>query len=213
MATWITHLRVAEKLLKEFDFNKKEFLIGNIAPDSGVPNEDYTEFDPPTAITHFRNGGQIKAEEFYEKYVCRTNISKKELDFCIGYYVHLLTDKLWSKLHNQKKKQIIEYEEQLNNDPKFIWKVKEDWYGLDFIYLKEHDGNVFDEFMKLSLEKEYLDYFPKGAINKKVKYIQDYYSMNDEADIYTGKYLKKEEMNRFVDDTSVEIRNTLNKNL
>lgn len=53
MATWITHLRVAENILKRFKLEENEFLAGNIAPDSGVPNENGSGFNPPKEITHW----------------------------------------------------------------------------------------------------------------------------------------------------------------
>lgn len=55
MATWIAHLRIAENLLKKYDFEIESFLVGNIGPDSGVPVEESSEFDPPKRITHWQN--------------------------------------------------------------------------------------------------------------------------------------------------------------
>lgn len=59
MATWIAHLRIAENLIKKYDFEKKPFIIGNIAPDSGVPNEDWSKFDPPKEVTHWQGNKTI----------------------------------------------------------------------------------------------------------------------------------------------------------
>jgi hypothetical protein len=43
MATWITHLRIAENILnKGYNLETTPFTVGNISPDSGVPNEDWT---------------------------------------------------------------------------------------------------------------------------------------------------------------------------
>lgn len=54
MATWIAHLRIAENILKKgYGFEPKAFAVGNIGPDSGVPNEDWSNFDPPKKITHW----------------------------------------------------------------------------------------------------------------------------------------------------------------
>ena len=37
MATWITHLRVAERLLEQRpELEERSFLMGNMAPDSGA---------------------------------------------------------------------------------------------------------------------------------------------------------------------------------
>lgn len=36
MASWMVHLRIADRLLSEFpDLEETEFVVGNIAPDSG----------------------------------------------------------------------------------------------------------------------------------------------------------------------------------
>ena len=55
MASWMVHLRSAERLYENIgDLDKTAFILGNIAPDSGVPNEDWTVFTPPGTVTHFR---------------------------------------------------------------------------------------------------------------------------------------------------------------
>ena len=55
MASWITHLRVAENLLSQIEgLESSLFAIGNIAPDSGIPDEKWEKFNPPPEVTHFR---------------------------------------------------------------------------------------------------------------------------------------------------------------
>ena len=40
MASWMVHLRIADLLMREFNnVEKTEFVVGNIAPDSGIPGE------------------------------------------------------------------------------------------------------------------------------------------------------------------------------
>ena len=54
MGTWIGHLRIAENLLTQLPaLDEVLFTYGNLAPDSGLPNEDWTEFDPPKTISHY----------------------------------------------------------------------------------------------------------------------------------------------------------------
>ena len=54
MASWMVHLRVADELLKQIEsLDEQAFVMGNIAPDSGVPNEDWTVFQPPKDVSHF----------------------------------------------------------------------------------------------------------------------------------------------------------------
>lgn len=68
MATWITHFRIAENILKvREDLDTEAFVVGNIGPDSGVPNEDWSNFDPPKIITHWycKNDKSINSEGFF----------------------------------------------------------------------------------------------------------------------------------------------------
>src|SRR5688572_33206791 len=74
MCTWICHLRIAEKLLPHFhDLDKVTFTFGSLAPDSGIPNETWTEFDPPKEVTHFIEKGEgedrIRDLLYYQEYV------------------------------------------------------------------------------------------------------------------------------------------------
>ena len=56
MASWMVHLRIADELLGHSDnIDETAFVMGNIAPDSGVPSEDWTEYHPPKAISHFKS--------------------------------------------------------------------------------------------------------------------------------------------------------------
>lgn len=115
MATWIVHLRVAENILKTFDFIVNEFLVGNIGPDSGVPSEDYSSFNPPKLLTHWlqsekenidKNGSKIGAYQFKEEYLSGNYKTKKEFSFLVGYYTHLLTDIRWIKLAKIKNSEL-----------------------------------------------------------------------------------------------------------
>ena len=71
MASWMVHLRIADTLLDQLtSLYPVEFIVGNIAPDSGVPNEDWSVFTPSTTISHFRTPRHKKADPvcFAEKY-------------------------------------------------------------------------------------------------------------------------------------------------
>jgi hypothetical protein len=50
MATWITHLRIAEALIEGCgSIEMQPFLIGSVAPDSGKLNSDNYTYTPPSA--------------------------------------------------------------------------------------------------------------------------------------------------------------------
>lgn len=103
MASWMVHLRLADKLLAQSDnLDERAFVMGNIAPDSGVPNEDWTQFRPPKTLSHFKtkrsDNTYIDIEAFCAKYFnadINKTYTKKEYSFFLGYYVHLLTDIEW----------------------------------------------------------------------------------------------------------------------
>ena len=55
MASWMVHLRIADALLAQLkSIDKTAFTVGNMAPDSGVPNSDWTKFEPPYDVSHFK---------------------------------------------------------------------------------------------------------------------------------------------------------------
>ena len=100
MASWMVHLRVADALLDSLpNLTPTEFIVGNIAPDSGVPNADWSAFSPPTSVSHFKTAGK-KADPgaFAAKYLTRRqDYSPEQFSFYLGYLTHLLTDVLWSE--------------------------------------------------------------------------------------------------------------------
>lgn len=74
MATWIAHFRIAERLLQDWPhLDAPAFVIGNVAPDSGRPNHDWTSFDPPKSVTHLlrpgEDEGRIPDLTFWHEYV------------------------------------------------------------------------------------------------------------------------------------------------
>ncbi len=202
MATWIAHLRVAEKILeKKLKVNDECFTVGNIGPDSGVPNEDWSSFNPSKVITHWMEDGKnINAEGFYTKYLKdyeKNNLSNK-FSFYLGYYVHLLTDICWQKNYDDKKATKL-YREGLEKDKNFIWITKKDWYGLDYLFLDKNPNSLFFTILKNVTEVEdYLEYFPKGAFTKQVKYIKEFYLGENNETKENFIYLTENEMNDFV---------------
>lgn len=107
MASWMIHLRIADALIDKIaDIDKTAFIIGNIAPDSGVPNTDWTSYNPPKLVSHYyviQEDGRTKkidvdafCAEYFSKELIRS-YSAKEYSFFLGYFIHLLTDIEWTK--------------------------------------------------------------------------------------------------------------------
>ena len=93
MASWMIHLRIADELLLCLDgIDETAFVMGNIAPDSGVPNSSWTEFHPPKMVTHFykktESGRAIDLDSFCRQYFSESLIrgySLREHSFFLGY--------------------------------------------------------------------------------------------------------------------------------
>lgn len=208
MATWIAHLRIAENILNEIEnLDVSAFAAGNIAPDSGVPNGDWSSFDPPGSITHWKNSeGRIEADAFFKKYVAvEPAASDDEFSFLLGYYVHLLADIEWERFYRTKWEEPL-HKKLRSEDPGYIWRVKEDWYGQDFDYLKENEHSIFFTcFQHITEVKDYLDYFPKGAFNKRFRYIREMYQEHYREPQKEYIYLPREEMDRYVSLASANI--------
>ena len=66
MASWMIHLRIADLMLNELkDIDEAAFVMGNIAPDSGVPNEDWTNNHPPKNVSHYKTKPDDPTKEHY----------------------------------------------------------------------------------------------------------------------------------------------------
>ncbi|MFX0093618.1 MAG: zinc dependent phospholipase C family protein, partial [Candidatus Hodarchaeota archaeon] len=180
MASWIVHLRIVEKLLNKIDIlDPPQFAVGNIAPDSGIPDEKWENFNPPGEVTHFMipNGNPWRCADldFYRRYLqdIRQQDNIKRFSFLLGYFFHLLADNLWHEkiaLPTQ-----VKYAIEFENDSDFVWEVKRDWYGLDFIYVRDHPNSLFYQiFLNCEYVENYLDFMPIEAVQQRISYIKEY---------------------------------------
>ena len=213
MATWIAHLRIADYFLDKIPAEHvKDFIVGNIGPDSGVPNMDWTVFTPSTDISHWRkiplpgrDEKEIDFESFYSKYLNDNRIVKW---FYIGYYIHLLSDYYWGQLiYLPKYEKILD---DMKENKVFIWRIKKDWYDLDFEYINNYKDklNSFTLFNTiLEYDNKYLDYFPEHAFTQKVKYIQEFYKEKRDLKNKKYEYLNREDMDYYISEAckSIEI--------
>jgi hypothetical protein len=226
MATWGAHFRIAENILKEYqNLNRGLFAIGNIAPDCGVPNENWSSFTPPKEISHFTvsndNFLEVKLDkfilndiEFFSKYLNDINLDslKNNHSFLLGYFTHLITDNLWNYyiMRPLKEKLLKEFQ----RDKNFIWKVKSDWYDLDKVFLTENKDSLFwTDFLRVELNEDFLDFLPREGILRQMKLIKKFYQISEEEYLRVSKkefvYLKKEEMDNFIQDSTQVIMDIL----
>lgn len=212
MATWMTHFRIAEKLIGQGLFVEKEgFLVGNIGPDCGSPSKP--GYNPPKMVTHFKKNNMINPEIFFCEYLLDTNLNftNKQNAFYLGYYAHLITDVKWSKLYQEKKKEQV-YQEILGT-PEYSKLIKNARYGVDFDYLRNHNKNIFiDVFQHINdFPDGYLPFFPNGQISIQIRRITDFYLNNTIDSSHVFKYLSIDEVDNFVDVTTDVIKEIIDK--
>ena len=207
MASWMIHLRIADKLLDRIPgLSPIEFIMGNMAPDSGVPNEDKTAFSPDPRVSHFRTDDgtdkkQIDLDAYRDRYFSpelRAGYNDRQYAFYLGYYIHLLTDCLWSdKIAYPAVKKF--------GKDNMAW-IKENWYALDFLYLRNRPGfRAFRAYLgSVGFVNTYLDFFAPDAFDNRREYITSFYLQDMEIPTELP-YLTEAEADRFVDDAAAEI--------
>jgi hypothetical protein len=205
MGTWICHLRVAEKLLETWtDLDGTAFAFGNLAPDSGIPNHDWTVFDPPKEITHFLHRGEgeskIRDLEFYRAHLQhqpRTDVA--EFSYRLGYYAHLITDRLWTRLLNPgMKRAAAALFETRGFD---AWsELKRDWYDLDHRFVRAHPESLFWRTIAAHPVPDVtLELAPRSALVAQMAYIRDFYASDEARDLErVYLHLNEASMTRFV---------------
>ncbi|MGM9634516.1 MAG: zinc dependent phospholipase C family protein [Candidatus Avispirillum sp.] len=201
MATWITHLRIAEAVMRRFPvLLEAEFALGNIAPDSGEAQTDGLSYMPPKSASHFLKDGRADFRLFLQKYGDRLRCGGgSERSFYLGYMSHLISDALWSEQVYAPLK--IKYKAAVEKDyAAFVWNVKRDWYDLDHLFLKKNPDFLLYEVYSAEngIENTYMDEFSRGAFEKKRAEIVDFYAgehYNLERDY---EYMTEAQMDAFV---------------
>lgn len=220
MASWMVHLRIADRLLTEISgLSETEFIVGNIAPDSGVPNEDWSAYVPDKEVSHFKRkkpggGKSIDTAAFTRKYFTAEQqrvYSRKQYSFYLGYLVHLLTDILWADNIFAPTAE-TDSPECASDRKAFIEKVKADWYDLDYLYLRKHpDFRAFRIYQDaVGFVNTYMDEFGANAFDNRRAYITDFYLQENDHLDREYPYLTEAEMDAFVENSATEILNRLN---
>lgn len=211
MASWMVHLRIADKLLDKLPgLSPVEFIVGNIAPDSGVPNADWSVFTPSTVVSHFKTDGKnADPAAFAGKYFTparQAAYNERQYAFYLGYLVHLITDTLW--VRDIYRPSCEKFAELRAVDPeKFIWTIKEDWYDLDYKYLRDHPGfRAFRVYLgAVGFVNEFMEEFSPDAFDNRRAYITDFYLQGKDNLDREYPYLTEKEMDDFVEKSVEEI--------
>ena len=212
MATWLTHLRVAEKLLEDLEnIDEASFFVGAIAPDSGRMVDDFT-YMPSKDISHWKREGVsyeqrfLDNAEFFKKYA-ENEKDNKTYSFYLGYYVHILTDTIYVR-------DIIH--PFINGRGRDTWRaniklIRKSWYEIDCRFLEKNQsyrpleiiGKVGD------FPNEMLDYFAYDDITERISYAYELYQTvkTDKAtEFFTHDEKRSDELVKIASD---EIRRLL----
>jgi hypothetical protein len=210
MGTWISHLRIAEKLLLHFpNVDEVTFTFGNLSPDSGIPNADWTEFDPPKEVTHFLRKGEdehaIHDLVYYQQYLAPIKPEEdiQGYSFRLGYFFHLICDILWAKRIWAATQE--QFKPLFDKDFKrAVSLVKDDWYGLDQLYVRDHPEHIFWRvIMANPYPPSYLPFVKIEALHHQYEHIRKFYSEQEDKWFLSipYQYLKETTMTRIVNES------------
>lgn len=212
MATWLTHLRIAEKIISRIKGMDLDYLMaGSIAPDSGRPDEAYRNYEPSKEITHFKKekDGEtyIDLTAFYNKHLQPGRLmirSDKTRSFYWGYYFHLLTDKLWYNNYYKPNK------DKFQGEGDFVDLIRDEMYSLDFEYLKINaETSIFKEFMNINIKADFLEEFSPEILYETIDRIKNYYTEESFKLNRDYEFISLETIESFVDNAAETCINTM----
>ncbi len=231
MASWMMHFRVAQALLETDTFRDASrdicaaFVLGNIAPDSGMPAPDGRGYVPDKTISHFmRRFEGVPAGENPER--CDPSLlvrnwltSALECDdpmaagFYLGYLCHLVTDNAWVRdfIYPAKVKfahlRLTDGVETPEGVAKFYAFLKKDWYDMDFLYVQRHpDLPAYRLFLDTEdMENRYLPFFPAEAFEVKRQEIRAFYKNGAATVTQREVYISEAEAEGFAERVVAEI--------
>lgn len=225
MATWVTHLMIADAVLKRYpNLDRRGFCVGNIAPDCNVENVDWTVFTPSREVTHWMRSERKKASDcdaFCKEYILnrRNEIkSSEEFAFLLGYYAHLITDAAFQAMIRDEDRVKAAWTRIKADDalrkagegmsetwdnakkliPKRVWTSQ--IYSMEAAYLQYHpDSGYLTEILPLAEFPDYIDYLPAGAVVRKIGVMGYLPKMN--ADLEAFIAISRKEYEDFVSKT------------
>ena len=231
MASWMIHFRVAQAMLDRGALGEdpehslsEAFVMGNIAPDSGVPTPE-GGYSPDKNTSHFmRRFEGVPAGQNPER--CDPHLFAREwlipaLDrgdevaaaFYLGYLCHLITDNAWVRdfIYPAKVRfahlRLVDGAETPEGVARFYAFLKKDWYDMDFLYLRRRpDLPAYGLFLDAPrFENEFLPFFPADAFEVKRSEIEAFYSKGVAAVEERSVYISEDEAEAFIERVADEI--------
>ncbi len=187
------------------------FVMGNIAPDSGVPAEDGRRYIPDKSVSHFhvrntRGFKECDLAAFTARYLAPPPHAPVARAFYLGYLAHLYTDNQWVERIGLPARRLFAHEFKDNYaDPH--GRVKTDWYDMDCLYLKAHpDLRAYHIYANAPpFVNRYVDFYAEDAFDARKAFIMDFYREGVARVTERETYLSMEESDAFVRETAGEI--------
>ena len=223
MASWMIHFRVADALLAAGVLGdaprdvEAAFVLGNIAPDSGVPHPSGVGYTPNKDTSHFMRVFDGSPDGLRDRcdahgYGAQWLIpaleahDTKAAAFHLGYLSHLVTDNAWlasvvlpakERFGHLRLENGVETPEAV---ARFYAFLKKDWYDMDFLYIKHHPKlPSFRLFLTAEdVENRYLPIFPADAFERKRREIEAFYRKGVAEVEERVTYMTEEETDGFV---------------
>lgn len=223
MASWMIHFRMADTLLSTCGWRDlpreicAAFVLGNIAPDSGVPNPNGVGYTPNKDTSHFMrvfDGGSDELRDRCDPHGYAAQWLAPALGardpvaiaFHLGYLTHLVTDNAWLRnvvLPAKETYGHLRLEDGVETPAavaRFYAFLKKDWYDMDFLYIKRHpDLPAYELFLTATdVENRFLPIFPTDAFTRKREEIAAFYRRGA-AEVEARKtYMAEAELDGFV---------------
>ena len=236
MASWMIHFRVADALLAAGVLGdaprdvESAFVLGNIAPDSGVPHPSGVGYTPNKDTSHFMRvfdsaaGGlrdRCDPHGYAEEWLIPATERRDAVAaaFHLGYISHLVTDNAWltsvvlpakERFAHLRLEGGVETPEAV---ARFYAFLKKDWYDMDFLYIKRHpDLPAYRLFLSAEdVENRYLPFFPVDAFAIKRREIEAFYRKGAAEVEERMMYMAEEETDGFVRAVSKDISREFGK--
>lgn len=228
MANWITHCTITDMVFSHWkELDERGFCVGSIAPDCNLENDDWTVFIPPREVTHFMTGGSKLSADFagfYDRYIRgKTFQSEEHRSFLLGYCAHLITDAAYQAfIRNEERvpncyarlRAAPELLRQIEGQPETFDTLKKvfgkrrifrDIVILEHEYVLSHPEGCYERVLRKTEQfPDYLDFFPSGAVPRKIRVMA--YPVEPLPEQDTPHYFfAREEYEAFLNETCEEI--------
>ncbi len=224
MASWMIHFRVAQAMLDSGAWGEcpegeltEAFVMGNIAPDSGVPTPD-GGYSPDKNTSHFmrrfegvpagQNPERCDPHSFAREWLipAQERGDRVAAAFYLGYLCHLITDNAWVRdfIYPAKEQfahlRLTDGKETPEGVARFYAFLKRDWYDMDFLYLRRHPAlPAYRLFLDTPrFENRFLPFFPADAFESKRGEIESFYRRGVAEAEERELYIREEEIEVFI---------------